>query len=824
MRPPRPTPLAALLTAGLLSTAAVAQAPAAPGTAALTAAARVDDARDTVRAERMQPGERIVLDGTLNHPAWQRAVPHRSFVGKDPTFGEAPPQRTEFRVLFDEQALYVGVVSHDDAPQRIRDDVVRTDQVQRTQDFVVVYIDAIGSKRSAQFFRVNAAGSTGDGLHTAADDSEDFSPDFDWDAAVARHAQIHPGPHAHAQGLRGWTAVFRLPFASLRYAPGAHDWRILVARRMPREHFHMMTSAPIPRDAPSFIHTLHPLKGVTIPKDSQFLTVRPSVTLRRESPDAGGRSVDTSLDVKWRPRAELVVDATVNPDFSQLALDVPQLAGNSRFALYFPEKRPFFFESADLLRSPTEAFYTRSYTQPRWGLRGTWRDTGWAGSAFALNDKGGGLVLLPGAYGTDVAPQPASSAVAFRARSDGGVGSGAGHLQWGGLAAARRYAQGRGENTVLGPDVAWQINDAWRLRGQWLLSNNTALPDASGRLREGPAQGGQKRYLRAYYQGDEVEANLGLDDATPRFRHDSGFVNQAGVRHAHGWYSRVVHKGGWFDEVWFNTEFDHTVDAQGDQRASIGGGRNGQTVQSSWRPGVWARGASGLEAWAEYFHHSTLRTSPQAPLLAERFAAVGFSYTPAAWFPLLEGKLVGGHMADTASNTVRPGGNTNWAVKLRPLRALELEASTSAAWLRHGGGFAYREVASQLLSVWHFDARHTLRGIVQRTGLDRRPEGTATGLRERGQIGSLTYTWRESAGTQLNVGASLARQRSAGSDSRRDREVFVKLQLDWDEARQRWTGARSVRRGVGGLSDVDGARGVSAMSRMSPASNPDRGG
>jgi hypothetical protein len=737
----------------------------------------VNDARDTVHAVRLAPGERIVLDGTLNHPAWQRAPAHHRFVAKDPVYGEPPPQRTEFRVLFDEQALYVGVVAHDDAPAQIRDPIVRADQVNRTQDFVVVYIDAIGSKRSAQFFRVNAAGSTADGLHTAADDNEDFSPDFDWDAAVSRGARSHPGPHEHADGHHGWTAVLRLPFASLRFAPGAHDWRILVARRLPRDSLHLMTSAPIPRDVPSFIHTLQPLAGVTIPQDSQFLTVRPSLTLRHDTasgpdaPDHPSRPYDTSLDVKWRPRAELVVDATINPDFSQVALDVPQLAGNSRFALYFPEKRPFFFESADLLRTPTEAFYTRSYTQPRWGLRGTWRDADGAGTAMVLNDQGGGLVLLPGAYGTDTAAQPASQAVAARARSDGGV------LQWGGLFAARRYGQGGGENAVLGPDVAWQINDGWRLRGQWLLSQTSAQPDAAGVLRQGETRVGQKRFVRAYYQGDDSDANFGLDDSNPRFRHDSGFVNQAGVRHGQGWYAKLLSKGGLFEELWVNVEANHTADNQG-------GTHQGQTVQSSWRPGVWARGASGLEAWAEYFGHSQLRTGPTAPLLSERFGAAGFSYTPARWFPLLEGKLVAGQLADTAANRVRPGGNTRWAVRLRPLPQWEVEASTSAAWLRSAGALSYRETASQLLAVWHFNARHTLRGIVQRTALDRRSEPGVDAAQDRGQVASLTYTWRESAGTQLYVGASQGRQQHLSNGPTRTQEVFVKLQFDLDEARR----------------------------------------
>jgi hypothetical protein len=674
----------------------------------------------------------------------------------------------------------------------MRSPIVRADQVNRTQDFVVVYIDAIGSKRSAQFFRVNAAGSTADGLHTAADDNEDFSPDFDWDAAVSRGAQSHPGPHEHADGHHGWTAVFRLPFASLRFAPGTHDWRILVARRLPRDSFHLMTSAPIPREVPSFIHTMQPLAGVAIPQDSQFFTARPSVTLRREkasgpdAPNDGSQPFETSLDAKWRPRAELVLDATINPDFSQVALDVPQLAGNSRFALYFPEKRPFFFESSDLLRTPTEAFYTRSYTQPRWGLRGTWRDTDWAGTALALNDRGGGQVLLPGAYGTGAAAQPASRAVALRARRDSSEGGAAGSPQWGGLAAARQYVHGGGENAVLGPDVDWSLNDAWRLRGQWLLSQTTAQPDAAGALRKADMQSGQKRFARAFYQGHEEEANIGLDDATPRFRHDSGFVNQVGVRHAHAWYSRVVHKGAagsLFDEVWANVEADHTADAQG-------GAQQGQTVQSSWRPGLWARGGSGLEAWAEYFSHSKLRTAATAPLMAEQFGAAGFNLTPAPWFPLLEGKLVFGRLADTAANEVRPGGNTRWAVKLRPLAALEVEASTSAAWLRHAGALAYRETATQWLGVWHFNARHTLRGIVQNTAYDRRSEPDVAAARDRGQVTSLTYTWRESAGTLLYVGASSGRQQAFNNTPTRTQEVFVKLQFDVGEARQAFNGRR----------------------------------
>ena len=481
-----------------------------------------------MRAVRLAAGETLLLDGSLSHSAWQRAPVFSRFIEKDPHNGAAPPQQTHVQVLYDERALYVGVTALDTEPARIRDVPVRNDGVNRTQDFVVVYIDAIGTKRSAQFFRVNAAGSMADGIHTAADDSEDFAPDFDWDAAVQRSPQ-------------GWTAVLRLPFASLRFAQGSGDvWRIMVARRLPRQQFHLVASVPIPREVPSFIHNLQPLLGLALPENHNFLSLRPSITARHSrvqdagQPASSRQDFDASLDVKWRPRAELVIDGTLNPDFSQVALDVPQLAGNSRFALFFPEKRPFFFESADLLRSPTDAFYTRSFTQPRWGLRSTWRGPAWAGSVFAVDDRGGGLVLLPGTYGTDAAEQPASRSLSARLRKDEG------DLQWGGVLAARRYAGEHGENTVLGPDVAWQLNDTWRLRGQWLHSQTSAQADGAGGLRRAASIGGDRVFIKALRQSEHGESNISIDDIGAGFRHDGGFVNQVGVRklvafHNYGW-------------------------------------------------------------------------------------------------------------------------------------------------------------------------------------------------------------------------------------------------------------------------------------------------
>ncbi len=707
----------------------------------------------TISAARLQPGETIALDGTLSHPAWQRAPVFHRFVEKFPDTGAAPVQATRVQVLFDQRAIYVGVTALDTRAADIRDLVVRHDGVNRTQDFIVVYVDAIGARSSAQWFRINAAGSTADGMHTASDDSEDFAPDFDWDGASARTAQ-------------GWTAVFRLPFASLRFAEGRQDWRIMVARRLPREQFHLFTSVLIPRDAASFIATLQPLAGVQPPDRHNFLSLRPGLTVRQSRKD-GQRKTDTepSLDLKWRPRAELVIDATLNPDFSQVALDVPQLAGNTRFALSLAEKRPFFFESADLLRMPTVALYTRSFTQPRGGLRATWRGLEWASTAFAIRDEGGASVLLPEAYGTGVAPQPASDSLALRARR---VGQG---LAWGGVVVARRYDGGRGDNTVLGPDVGWQINDQWRLRSQWLHSRTTAQRDSSsGSLALAPARDGDRLRLHVVRQTGEGQTSFGIDDIGRDFRHDTGFVNQAGVRRLEAFQSVGWRNLGPFNEFFLNVNAYQIRD-----RAS------GAVVQQVLRPGLWSNAARNLEWWFEVFAVSQLRTAADQPLLSERFISSGLVMTPATWFPLVEASTELGRLADTAAGEVRNGGRLNLSARLRPLRALEFEPRLNLAWLDRDGQRTYRETAQQWLAVWHFDARHNLRAIVQRRALDRRAEPRVLAHQGLSRTESLTYAWRHSAGTRLYVGATRSRQGRVAPAS--NTEAFIKLELDADDLR-----------------------------------------
>jgi hypothetical protein len=715
-------------------------------------------AEEPMAAVRLMPGERIVLDGTLSAPAWQRAPVFERSYEIEPVRGHTPTHSMQVRVLYDEHALYVGVNAVDPEPQRIRAPLVRHDLVLRTQDFVVLYIDPIGLRKSAQFFRVSASGSTGDGLHTAANDSEDFSPDFDFDSAVLRHAQ-------------GYTVVFRVPYSSLRYtAASLGTWRIMVGRRIPRENVILTLTVPLPREALSFIDALQPLQGFEPPLHDSFLQLRPTLTLRRtderpfDAPRDTASELKPSLDVKWRPRPELVLDATLNPDFAQVALDQPQLSRNTRFALFLTEKRPFFLESSDLLVSPTDALYTRSINDPRWGLRATWRGDRLTGTGMALADKGGGLTPIPGPYGTGFALQPANDALLARAQAY------LGSVTVGGIVGARRYRSdaggSAGTNQVAGADAQWLISDNLRLKVQAMGSSTTAFDDGTGVLRSGASQRGGLGFVGLYGRTDRSETDLSYQEVSHGFRNDVGFVAQAGIR------KLVANQNlQWFELGPVNQLNLYLNVQRTEERGS------GLTVLQRWTPGLWLAAPRNTQVTVELVPDEKSRVQRDAPLLDARYVHLWTQTTPAAWMPLVEAWFDAGRMVDVqagATGRVVAGRKFGFDVQLRALPRLELQPRLDAVVLDNPVEGRYRETAAQLLAIWHVAARQSVRLILQRHAFERGPDKQA----ETAQ--SLTYAWRRSAGTVLYVGATRASTGLPATPSR-STEVFAKLQFDLHE-------------------------------------------
>ncbi len=718
-----------------------------------------------MRAVRMNPGERVAMDGSLTSPAWLRAPVFKQFTEHQPKNGQAAQFETRVQVLFDDQALYFGIAALDPHPAARRATMVRHDQVFRTQDFLVVYVDAVGLKKSAQFYRVNALGVTADGTHTADNDNEDFSPDHDFEAA----SHITP---------QGFTAVFRIPYSGLRFSSdSAQPWRVMVGRRIPREQVVLDLSVPLSKQANHFIANMQRLDGFTPPGQQQFLQLRPTFTARAVQDDNGAvttreSQVKVSLDAKYRPNAQWVLDAVLNPDFSQVALDVPQLSRNSRFALLSNEKRPVFLESRDLLNSPTDAIYTRAIHDPRWVTRASFRGEGASSTALLAHDKGGGLILLPGTYGSGAAESPANNTALGRFRRD------ADGLSWGALGAVRQYAGGAGEHSHAALDWRVELADGWRTVGQLGASNTSAWANASGKLTEQHARRGTRTHLGLSRRAQHWDLSASVDAATPDFRNDAGFASQSGYRQLNGeikYKAENISLGGLqFNELHAYVQGRHVADAGR-------GASRGDTVSGWLTPGVWVQTSYNVDAALDVRGISLARSDAQAPLMREKYLHAWAQYLPGGRVTVVEGYADVGQLSDYAAHKTR--GALRWGMsgKARLHPRLELEPRVDQLRLRaSGGGLALEETAVQVLGIWHVQPRHSIRLIAQ-SSLYRRQPDPAAGLNadeSRNHAQSMTYIWRQSNAQALYVGANSGGQQRLAAAKTKGAEAFVKWQFE----------------------------------------------
>jgi hypothetical protein len=721
------------------------------------------------RALGLDAGETLTLDGRLDEPAWQRAPLHERFVQYLPTDKQPPPAgyRTTVQVLAQDNALVIGVRAYDPSPQDIRAPLTRRDQVKRDQDFIAVVIDAVGDRRAAQFVRVNAAGVIADGMYIAAGDSEDFAPDFDVEAAAARLDD-------------GYSVELRLPFIALRYPhEGGAPWRLMVTRSVPRASSTLLLSAPLTKDGLSFIAELQVIQGLEAAAErarhQSLLMFRPELTVRstRERSDGAPTPRDTKAslgaDIKWRPRADWVLDATLNPDFSQVELDAPQLAGNTRFALSVLEKRPFFLESTDVIDQPIAGFYSRSVTDPRYGLRATWRAPKADATALTLRDEGGGLVLRPGAFATEIFAQDgASQATLLRARRhDGDITSGV-------LFSDRDYGA-RGRNTVAGADVYWSPSAKDQLRARWVGSRTSAGFDRQGHAVRVAEADGHWLELRWNRRTDRWIVNAEFNDIAPRFRNDNGFVEQAGVRRFEGELIRRWGEASAFGieahefETYLWTEQIVTRD---DAAAGIAGG---QVVERRWHPGLWFAGPRNSEGWLQLQLDSE-RVRAGGRLHPTRGVGAQLGWNPAPWFTRLTMEVSVGDRVDVEAD--RPGRGADGSVEATVRGqfggfGVESEQKLQAAFIDRDGQRVLTDSAARWLGVLHLSARDSLR-VVWQAGRYRRAADAALGIaaaREDTRTTSLVFQHRVGLGRNVSVGATRA---TTQPGNERKNEFFVK--------------------------------------------------
>lgn len=706
---------------------------------------------------RLAPGESPVLDGRLDEPAWSRATPLERFWEVFPNAETEPRVRTEARFAYDKQALYVAVRAWDPDPSQLRAPFARRDNVLADQDMLVLFIDPVGNRKFAHFFRVNPRGSVGDGLYNEDTSNEDFSPDVPFDVATGRFDG-------------GWTAEFRIPFSSLRYTdPPSKEWSVMVFRNYPRDQRYRISTSKLPREQNCFMCLNEPLTGLDDLPSTRHLELTPNATVRSVDTRGDGlaarreRDVVPSLDFKWRPRADVIVDGTINPDFSQVELDTPQLSGNAQFALFFPEKRPFFLEGADILESPTRAIYTRTVTDPSWGARVTQRSERFDGTALVARDDGGGLVLIPNTYGTGFARQDFKS-VASIARGRWVVDG----TTLGGVLTDRTL-EGGAYNRVAGPDLTWFPTTEHRIRAQVLGSWTTALP-VNGEIAKGSLETGHFATADWRYNDPRWDLYVNVEDVSRQFRADNGFVPQNGYRRVYSETTRKFVNALGFNEVSPYLFAEYKTTPSGDvqyQQNNIGvkfGLPRATTIWLERRPNnlVAVREGGGLRKRDQWY--AAIETNPFP------------------WLAKLYSELAYGDRVDVANNRVGKGAFVTVQASLRPHPRLELEYRIDNDTIDsldavEGSKRILQQRAQQALGIWHFTARDSVRVIWQESWTRRAPSlwSQPVGAREDGNTVSVVYGHRRGIGTSFYIGATWSRTRDLDLGLRTyQAEVFAK--------------------------------------------------
>lgn len=353
--------IAAVIALGAAGDVARAQA---PGPGAVDGASRAIPRRE-LRAVRVAPGA-IRLDGRLDDAAWADAPVATDFTQAQPRAGAPATQRTEARVAYDAQNIYVAMRLWDAHPDSIATQLARRDVGDIYADWAYVGFDSFLDRRTSFAFGVSAAGQQYD-VFRFNDATEDLSWDAVWQSAVQRDD-------------RGWTAEWRIPLSQLRFtAPadgGSPRWGVNFGRILARNDETSLWN-PTPPDQPGVTSRFGDLVGLeelTAPSRLELVPYARS-QVETQPPQPGNPFVRgttpgaaVGLDVRYRLPAGLTLTGSVNPDFGQVEAD-PAVVNLTQFEVFFPERRPFFLEGTDIFRfggtvtsndnSSTTYFYSR---------------------------------------------------------------------------------------------------------------------------------------------------------------------------------------------------------------------------------------------------------------------------------------------------------------------------------------------------------------------------------------------------------------------------------------------------------------------------------
>ncbi len=452
----------------------------------------------------------VTIDGVLDEPVWKSAARLTGFTQYRPIDSRPAADSTEVLVWYAPDAIYFGIRAYEAHGNVVRATLADRDNID-ADDNVQILLDTFNDRRRALLFAVNPYGAQQDGVRSEGlagaaggqnagfrfDGVVDLNPDYVYQS----HGRLTPW---------GYEVEVRIPFKSLRYQSAAtQDWGMQIVRTTQHTGYED-TWTPVIRASASFLIQSGSLKGLTGLRRGLVMDVSPEFTSRVDgAPKAtayGYGTVDPQLglNLRWGITQNLSLTGTANPDFSQVEADVGQVTVNQRFALFFPEKRPFFLEGLEQFDTPNALIYTRRIVSPVAGAKLTGK-------------VGGTAVAYIGAVDDNALSATGDHPIInlLRLRRDLGASSTLG------LAYTDRV-EGSAYNRVLGADARVIWKKIWFSDAQ-IVSSWTQ--DAGGGARAGELWDVTLYDLTGRSYGNHAE----LVGISPDFKAASGFVNRVNV-------------------------------------------------------------------------------------------------------------------------------------------------------------------------------------------------------------------------------------------------------------------------------------------------------
>jgi uncharacterized protein DUF5916/cellulose/xylan binding protein with CBM9 domain len=486
------------------------------------------------------------------------------FTQRDPHDGETVSEPTDAYLGYDQKNLYIVFVCFDD-PGKVRARMSRREDV-HDDDQVEVLLDTFHDRRRAYAFQTTPLGVQWDAIWTEASREEETSAHFDtsFDTVWDSRGKVTD------KGFVVWMAI---PFKSLRFSANRQQqWGIILYRGINRKtensfwpHVSLKVEGRLGQAA-----TLNGLEGISPGHDIELI---PYGLMR------GFRALDTrdytnpyfqnataqgqpGMDAKFVFHDHFTLDLTANPDFSQVESEDPQITVNQRYAVYFPEKRPFFLENEDFFRTPMDLFFTRNIGDPSAGIRLTGKDGPYSVGLMTADDRSPGLAV------PDYVPLSGLRSYFTIARVSrdifGQSSVGALYTDW--------ECPTTGEfNRVGGVDTHLKLNPNWTLDGQAVTASSTLnlnceanlYPFTSGNRGNNNHYAGPADKVELHRDGLHFTYDGIYNDISSGFVSIPGFINRVDIRETTQEVDyRFRPKKGWIldwgPSLTTRHDFDHT--------------------------------------------------------------------------------------------------------------------------------------------------------------------------------------------------------------------------------------------------------------------------